>query len=979
MRSRPVPAARTPGAAAARAVAAIGIAAIGIAALAIAGAATPLAAQSSGVVRGTVTAQSGQPVPNAQVAVVGTTLGALTNAAGAYQITAVPAGPQTIRVRMLGFAPADKPVTVAAGQAAVVDFALAPRAVSLDEVVVTGTAGQARKREVGNAISQVRAADAPEALTNVSNFLAGRVAGASVLQSAGVIGAGSSVRLRGNTSVALSNQPLVYVDGVRVRSDEYPKNVPAAGGQNLRSSHVNGSPLNDINPDDIDRVEVLKGAAASTLYGTEAAAGVIQIFTKRGASGKAQWTMQTNQGIAKERPFGTDAVPYMFMDPWLRTANRGSYLGSVAGGSAAVRYFTSGSYESNEGVLPNDHEKKYTVRGNFNYTPTPKLTLEWTSAYTNNDLNQTPAGNNAHGLTLNAFRRDRNYFGSANVDTISQVLDFKLNSGIDRLILGGTATWAPLEHFTHKVTLGLDRAAIENRQLRPFGFPGVPQGIISDQMWVAKTMNVDYVANWDYPVSSALKSTLSWGGQSATTDTRDVEGYAENLPPIPVPTVSSGSARQGFETRQKVINAGFFVQELIGLRDRYFLTGGVRVDGNSAFGEDFGLQTYPKLSASWVASDESFWHQGWGTLKLRAAYGEAGRAPGAFDAVRTWDAIGWGGLPALRPRNLGNPNLGPERTKEIEVGFEGSALNERLSVDFTWFRARTTDALLRVRQPASTGAWDSQLENIGKLQKRGIELAVNGALIRSPKLGWNAGFTVATNHSLALDLGGAPTFAMASNPGTISTLSTNGFGYVAQGQPVPVIRARLIRNPDAVGVPADTVVDYYFGPSQPTHILTGTTSIRAWKGIELSLRGEFQGGHWLDEDASFQALSRSVEWPTCQSAYDKIKAGQQAQLTVRENLWCIQRNVRSDMFIYPADFFKLRDVSLRVPLGRAIPRTTSSSLVVSAGNWYTWKKKDFPVFDPEQAGNDGFNAGVRYISEHIPAPATVTAQLKVQF
>jgi TonB-dependent starch-binding outer membrane protein SusC len=731
------------------------------AALALALSAHPIAAQgapATGSVRGTIThAQSGAPVANAQVGVVGTSLGAITNAAGAYQIAAVPAGARTLRVRMLGFAPAERQVTVAAGQAAVVDVGLDPRVVALDEVVVTGITGQARKREVGNAIAAVRVADAPEALTNVSNLLAGRVAGANVLQSAGVIGAGSSVRLRGNTSVALSNQPLVYVDGVRVRSDEYPKNVPAAGGQNLRSSHVNASPLNDISPDDIERVEVLKGAAASTLYGTEAAAGVIQIFTKRGTAGKTQWTVQSSQGIAKMRPFGTDAVPFMFMDPWLRTAHRGNYMGTVSGGGPQLRYFTSGAYEQNEGVLPNDEEKKYAVRGNFNYAPTPKLTLEWTSSYTNNDLQQTPAGNNAHGLTLNAFRRNFNYFGSANVDTISQVLDFKLNSAIDRLILGGTATWAPFTSFTHRVTLGLDRAAIENRQLRPFGFPGVPQGIISDQMWVGKTLNVDYVANWEWAPTGSTKSTLSWGGQSATVDTRDVQGYAENLPPIPVPTVSSGSARQGFEARQKVVNAGFFVQELFGFRDRYFVTAGVRVDGNSAFGEDFGLQTYPKVSASWVVSDESFWRAAPGTLKLRAAYGEAGRAPGAFDAVRTWDPIGWGGQPALDPRNLGNPNLGPERTREIELGLEGGVLDDRVTFDFTWFNARTEDALLRVRKPPSTGAWESQLENVGTLRKRGIELAVNGALVRRERFSWNAGVTLATNHSKALDLGGAPT------------------------------------------------------------------------------------------------------------------------------------------------------------------------------------------------------------------------------
>jgi hypothetical protein len=669
----------------------------------------------------------------------------------------------------------------------------------------------------------------------------------------------------------------------------------------------------------------------------------------------------------------------MFMDPWLKTAHRQNYAASVAGGGQQLRYFSSGSFEDNEGVMPNDKEKKYVVRGNFNYAPTSKLSLEWTSSYTNDDLQQTPAGNNAHGLTLNAFRRDRNYFGSANVDTISQVLQFKLNSYIDRFILGGTATYTPFTNFTHKLTLGLDRAAIENRQLRPFGFPGVPFGVISDQQWVNKTINVDYVGNFDWTLGGGLKSTFSWGGQSATSDTRDVQGYAENLPPIPVPTVSSGSARQGFETRQKVINAGFFLQELLGFRDRYFVTFGVRVDGNSAFGEDFGLQTYPKVSGSYVLSEEGFWNPSLGTLKLRAAYGEAGRAPGAFDAVRTWDPNGWGGLPALDPLNLGNPNLGPERTKEVELGFDGSAFDSRLTYDFTWFTSRTEDALLRVRRAPSTGGWASQLENVGKLEKKGIELSVNGVLLQSRPLTWSAGFSVATNNSKTLDLGGAPSFAMASNPGTVATTATNGFGWIVEGQPVPVIRGRLIRNPDAVGVPADTVVDHFFGPAQPTRIINLNSSLRFWRGIELSARGEFQGGHYLNEDASFQALSRTVRWPTCSNAYKKIDAGQQAQLTVRENLICVQRNIRSDMFIYPADFFKLRDVSLRVPLGSVIPRTQSSQLVLSAGNWFTWKNKDFPVFDPEQAGNDGFNAGVRYISEHIPAPATFVAQLRVVF
>lgn len=962
-------------------------------ALAAAAARLPLGAQATtGTIRGRVTHQAtGMPVGNAQVGVQGTRLGTLSGNDGTFTIAGVPAGRHSLRVRMIGYSPADREVAVVAGQPVSVEIGLTPSAVALDEVVVTGTAGNARKREVGNSIASVRTSDAPEAMTNVSNLLAGRVAGASVMQSAGVIGAGSSIRLRGNTSVALSNQPLIYVDGVRTRSDEYPKNVPPSGSS-LRSSHVNASPLNDINPEDIERIEILKGAAASTLYGTEAAAGVIQIFTKRGAAGKAQWTAQINQGFAKEMPFAPDvadpadtlpiygtvgattpkqsprSAKYLYMDPWLRTGARQGYALSVSGGAPSLRYFSSGNYEDNKGVLPNDHEKRYTVRGNFNYTPFQSLTLEWTSGYTNDQFRQTPAGNNAHGLTLNAFRRDRNYFSTANVDTISTLLNYDLRTFIDRLTLGGTATFTPLASFTHRVTVGLDRAAVENRNLRPFNaFRGVEQGIISDQQWVNRTVNADYVGNWDWGVREDLKSTFSWGGQSAQSDVRDLSAYSEGFPGPGEPTVSSGAQKLGFESRQRVITAGFFLQELLGYKDRYFLTVGVRVDGNSAFGRDFGLQRYPKVSASYVLSEEPFWNRSWGTLKLRAAYGEAGRAPGAFDAVRTWDAIGWGGLTALRPRNLGNPTLGPERTREVELGFESSTLGGRLTADFTYFHARTSDALLRVRQAPSTGGWDDQLENTGTLQKKGIELALNGTLLDLARFGWTAGLAVATNQSKVLSLGGAPPFSLGS------------FGWIIEGQPVAVVRGRLIRNANAVGAVPDTVSNYLFGPSQPTRIISGNTAVRFGRGFELSARGEYQGGHFLDEDASFQGLSRAVRWPTCFGAYDKIAAGQQAQLTVREALICNSRNVRQDMFIYPADFFKIRDVSLRVPVGALLPNTRNAQLVLSAANFYTWKKKEFAIFDPEQAGNDGFNAAVRYISEHIPSPATFTAQLRVTF
>jgi outer membrane receptor protein involved in Fe transport len=428
---------------------------------AVAAWAAPLAAQGTGTIRGrVVNAGSSAGVANAQIFVSSTRLGGLTQADGNFQISQVPVGNQTVRVRMIGFVPAERAVTVVAGQTATVEISITQSAVSLDEVVVTGTAGAARKREVGNSVGQLRIADIAEIPSNVSSLLTGKVAGVTITQSAGNSGAGSSIRLRGNTSVALSNQPLLYVDGVRIRSDEYPKNSPPTAGQDLRSSNVNASPLNDISPEDIERVEIVKGAAATTLFGTDAAAGVIQIFTKRGSQGKAEWSFTANEGFSRLRPFGTDSVPYLHMDPWIRDGKRQQYSGTVSGGTQGnLRYFVSTNYDNNDGVLPKDNETKYIVRGNFGITPTPKLNLEWSSSYTKNFLDQTAAGNNAQGLTLNAYRQERNYFADSSTKVIAEVLKFDLNSDIDHLTLGGTATWTPWTWLNNRFTVRFHSSA----------------------------------------------------------------------------------------------------------------------------------------------------------------------------------------------------------------------------------------------------------------------------------------------------------------------------------------------------------------------------------------------------------------------------------------------------------------------------------------------------------------------------------------
>lgn len=962
---------------------------LSLGALVVASLASPpgAAAQGGATVRGTVTnAASSAPVAGAQVFVVGTRFGGVTGTDGRYTFSGVPEGTIVVRIRALGYQPVEKSVTVTGTAPVTLDFTVASAPVSLDEVVVTGTAGSARKREVGNSIGQVKVADAPEVPSTVSQMLNGRLAGVSIAGGTGNSGSGQAIRLRGTTSVALTNQPLIYVDGVRTRSDEYPRNGIFTG-TTQRGANVYASPLNDINPDDIERIEVVKGAAAATLFGTDAAAGVIQIFTKRGQQGRAKWQAQFNTGYNQMQKFGTDAAPFIFMDPFFRNsagfleklgANpMGTRYGSnvqVSGGQGDnLKYLVSLGADKNDGVLPNDREKKYLVRTNVDFMPIPKIAVSWNSSFNNTLISQTPAGNNAQGVTLNAFRRDRNYFGNATPDTIAQVFQQQLNSQIDRMILGSTATWTPIANFNSRFTIGYDRAALENRNVRPYGFPAVPLGVIQNQRWSNQTISTDWVNSYDFNLGSDFKITASAGTQYVNSQVSDVVGFSENFPSPTVPTVASGSNKLSDENRQRVITGGAFAQSLFGFKDRFFLTVGARIDGNSAFGKDFGFQTYPKVSGSWVTSEEGFWNQNLGTLKLRAAYGSAGRAPGAFAAVQTWNPVGWGGQPAVRPLNLGNADLGPERTTEMELGFDHSIFDGRLNTDFTWFRAKTSDALFFVRSIPTNGFLNSVLDNVGEMEKSGLEIAINGTIVDRPMLGIQAGLNITTNDSKVLSLGGAQAFSVGNK------------GWVIEGEQAPVIRGMRIKDPDKL-VPAGTTGaqllasnvenNAIFGPAQPTRIIGGSLNVRTWKNISISARGEFQGGHFINEDASFQAITRSVLWPTCEGTYKKQAANQ--QLTVKETLMCVAANARSDMFIFAADFFKVRDITLTIPMGRFIPGTASSSLVFSAQNIFR-KNNGMDIFDPEMSGNDGFNPTVRYISEHIPAPAVFLSSLRISF
>ena len=923
---------------------------------------SPLAAQQT--VIGVVTeAGSGQPVPGARVTIDDGLASDTTANNGSYRLLLPPGrSAVTIRATKIGFAPATRRINITGTQTVAENFQMSRAALGLDAVVVTGSAGSTRLREVGHSIAEIRPSSYDEPIVSLDHLLTAKVPGLEVIPSTGMAGSGAKIRLRGSASVALSNQPLVYVDGVRIRSDGYPKNAPFS--DRSRGPNDNSSPLDDINPADIERVEVVRGPAATTLYGTEAAAGVIQIFTKRGTPGRTTWTSQLDAGVSEVRPYGTKDEPYLRLDPWLRRANNAAYGLSVSGGGD-LRYHVATNFRSNEGVLPNDREKRVSVRGNFDLAPAPALTLSWSSAISFDQLHNTPAGPNGQGLTQNAYRGPANATGVPGKESLDRILLWDISTNLNHAIGGLTAVWTPLESMSHTVTLGYDRAESEMRSLRPYGFVFAPQGILSSERWLATTTTADYLGKWHFGRATATGATLAWGAQSIENSITSVAAYGEGFAGPSAPTISSAATTLAAESRTSVVIAGGFTQATLELRNLLFFTAGLRVDGSSSFGSDFGLQPFPRFSASYVVSDENFWPKSLGTFRLRAAYGEAGRAPRVFDADRTWIPLGYDGKPAYLPSSIGNSQLGPERSAESELGFDASRADDRLRAQFTWYRRTTNDAILPVGQPPSLGFLNPQLTNVGRIRTSGLELALNGGVGGFGGVSLDAGIDLSINRTKVLSLGGTPAFVL-SDP-----------AWIREGDPAPVLIGTLLKNPSAIADP-DIEKSHVFGPNMPTRIIGVHSDLRLWGGARIGARVEYQGGNYLFDNAS-QSLFKQGVHPSCSAADANKTAGHPELLTAWERVWCTPATVPADGPIVRGDFVRLRDVSLTFPLRASTMRARQATVTLAARNYLLWKNSDLKVWDPEMGGRDGMAAPVRAIEFGVPSPAALTIAIRATY
>jgi len=936
-----------------------------------------------GVVSGQVTDARATGLANATVRVDGTRLEATTGADGRYRIGNVPAGSRSITVLRLGYGSQRRTVTVNSGEEATVNVVLQPGAVALEQVVVTGTAGAQELRAIGNSVSTIQAADvmAKSAAPDVSNLLRARTTGLDVMPISGRVGAGPAIQVRGPSSIGLNNAPLIYVDGIRVNNAVAQGPATGAGRLGIQGALV-ANRLNDFNPEDIERIEVIKGPAAATIYGTEAANGVVQIITKKGSAGaKPQVSLQISNGTL----FFQDAegrVPTNFMrDPAATTnivewnglkqeADSGRpiyksgmerhYTGSVSGGRDQMRYYLSAGYMNDYGVEPNNNFRQFSTHANVGSPLARNTDLNLSFNFVNQsshlgaDVGLSPLLGAIAGHRF-LFPASRGFFPVP--PEIPQQL-YDNASGLYQFTGSATLNNQPLSWLNHRLIAGIDYSSEDARGIEHFAPPALQPflsaaqagGSIGQTLRRLSLVTLDYGATATRNLTSTLSSATSVGGQFNRQEFNSSFLGGQGFPALGVETVSAASTPYA-STQTDTTNTtiGAYGQEQVGWRDRLYVTAGLRIDNNSAFGEEFKSITYPKAGISWVASEEPFWRFGKyvNTLRLRAAYGESGRQPRAFSALRTFTpVVGPGGSSAITPSSLGNPDLKPERGKEVEYGFEATVL-QRVGLDFTAYSKKTMNVIVNQPVAPSSGFSGNQVVNLGRVDSRGVELR---ATYDTPV--WRN-----LDYSLAVNVTTASNTIKQNIVNTVSAIGTaNIIGYpingfwarrVVSADRDPTTQGAtniLCENPAGAPVACTTAPFVYIGPSTPKVFGSVSNTLNFGKNIRLYGLFDFKRGHKIWNQNEYIRCIGLTGAPLCEQNYypDRFDPVTLAGYTATAGAANLSQSIQD------ASFVKLRELSATYTLpARFIPGATAASITLAGRELHTWTK--YKGLDPEGA------------------------------
>jgi TonB-dependent starch-binding outer membrane protein SusC len=972
-------------------------------------------AQQRGTITGTVVDGATQrPLAGAQVTVAGTQLGTLTNQQGRFLIPNVPAGAREVRATLIGFGQGSQTVNVAADETVTISFQLRETAVALEGVIVTATGEVQRRREVGNAVGQINVADIElAAVANVAQMLQARTPGVTVTPASGTTGGSQRIRIRGSNSVSLSNEPLIIIDGVRINNSAQGFSI-GVGGQDI-------SRMNDLNPDEIENIEILRGPAAAALYGTAAANGVIQITTRRGRAGAARWNVYSELGNmrdvtdypanwGREGIIGTGTAintvqctlfrvstgacrqpaanlltfsPIDEVQPF-RTGSRTKYGLNVAGGGDIANYFIAGDREEEQGIYRNNWLERTSLRTNVTARLRDDLDATVTAGFVNNTIALPQNDNNLWGQMGGAMlgrplpgNRDvagNELQGYAGVNP-RQMEMTTTEQRVRRFTGGLNANYRPLPWLSFVHQSGIDGVFRHDAQTVPVNT--IATSAQNAQGW--RTSNRAEIIN----INSSLGGTASYGltetiaGQTSAGFQYQRElfertdAFGGQLLPgtTRLPGTSARFAVSEVFTDNRTI--GVYLQQQVSLNDRFFLTGALRGDDNSAFGADFGLVVYPSISASWVVAEEPWFPQTdvVSSLRLRAAAGSSGLRPSFRDAISFFSPVGatvaGNDVPAFTVGGIGDPNLRPEFTTEFEAGFDADFFNGRAGIELTGYSKESRDALVFRRISPSIGAARGALgnlatgrfENIGRVSNRGLEVLGRVTPVSMQNFSWDLTGTISTNRNrleelgegiepIIFGLGGAsqrhqPGYPLGGYWGRrlVSFNDANNDGII---QPNEIVLTS--NQPDSL---------MFLGNPLPTREFSASSTMNLLNFVRVFASIDGKSGYMLNNATRFFRCSSA--FVNCREAFDATAPlFDQARAVAASSGPGLSA---SEVYFEDASFVKLREVAvtLTAPGDWAQRfRAQGMSITFSGRNLHTWT--DYTGFDPELnfAGGDNF-------------------------
>jgi TonB-linked SusC/RagA family outer membrane protein len=972
--------------------------------LAVVGGGTPLLAQQAYTIRGRVVeAVSLQPIPSASVILVGTQIGAATDNNGEFVLRGTVApGTHQLQVTHLGHARVVRSITL--GSDLTVDVGPIPmqvNAIQLNEVVVTGTGAPTERRKLGNTVTTVAGDEintAPAA-QSVDKALQGKVIGAVISQNNGQPGGGVSIRLRGTGSILGGAEPLIVVDGVIVENNS--EALVSLGANAGRGGAALTNSLSDIAPGDIDHVEVVKGAAAAALYGSRANNGVIQIFTKRGSAGAPRITFRTEYNTGKapkeyalnESPtagrgdvlfggapaYGAPVTRYNYQDQIFQRSNGATNQLSVSGGSNATKYYASGLWQTQTGIIRGSDMNNVNARSSLTQTISDKLSFTVNGSYIQRKTDFMPEGEQTQGVITTLIFTPTTYDPSYNTtlgrypyspilgtNPLDVIANWKAQDNTNRFIGGFSTNWNPIPSLTVNYLFGLDRSNESFYYYQPPQSTGASfAGSVQNPTRDITRFNNDLTLTHEYDLSSALHATTTFGGRQTSDHSNEVRAAASGLSPGQTTVGSGGATPSSSQGIVDIRTLGGFLQERLGFAERLFITGGLNYEASSAFGADQRWQLFPRLGASWSVNQEPFWENSalgsfLGTLRLRAAYGETGgQPPSAYSIFDNYAVASRAGKPALIPGSqAGNPELKPERQREYEAGFDAALPNNRVSLEFTWYDKHSTDLVLGVPLPLSSG-YSSQLQNVGALTNKGVEIGLSALLANRSNFQWNSRLNYAANQSRVDKL--------------VTANDTLIFGYlnaVAVGQPVGefygayyprdaqgniVYTGRYASNCSIIpgtegvipsrarGATCTSIPKKFLGSPDPKFTLSWNNDFNIGSRTQVSF---LLDGRFGNKVANFSRRISEYFGAGASNANEQC-------VTSGGTVYCqetlnSERHLLYEEFIEDGGFVKLREAAIRYTLDPSLVRrfgAESATLSLSGRNLYTWT--DYTGIDPE--------------------------------